>query len=107
MEPFKLGIIENLYAVRFGSVWSGSVNITGPVRFGKFGIYLVRSTTVLSFDIETLNKLCDALGVQRFTAKELEYLKEFKDVLAPLAVAIDRLQGTFFNKFIIYTRILL
>ena len=45
MEPFKLGIIENLYAVRFGSVWSGSVNITGPVRFGKFGIYLVRSTT--------------------------------------------------------------
>ena len=25
LEPFKLGIIENLYAVRFGSVWSGSV----------------------------------------------------------------------------------
>ena len=43
-EPFKLGIIEK-YAVRFGMVRFGSVNITGPVRFGKFGIYLVRLTT--------------------------------------------------------------
>ena len=46
---FEAGYIWKFicYEVRFGKVRFGSVKITGPVRFGKSGICLVRSTTVL------------------------------------------------------------
>ena len=45
---FEAGYIWKFicYEVRFGKVRFGSVKITGPVRFGKSGICLVRSTTV-------------------------------------------------------------
>ena len=44
---FEAGYIWKFicYEVRFGKVRFGSVKITGPVRFGKSGICLVRSTT--------------------------------------------------------------
>ena len=47
---FEAGYIWKFicYEVRFGKVRFGSVKITGPVRFGKSGICLVRSTTVHS-----------------------------------------------------------
>ena len=45
---FEAGYIWKFicYEVRFDKVRFGSVKITGPVRFGKSGICLVRSTTV-------------------------------------------------------------
>ena len=45
---FEAGYIWKFicYEVRFGKVRFGLVKITGPVRFGKSGICLVRSTTV-------------------------------------------------------------
>ena len=46
---FEAGYIWKFicYEVRFGKVRFGSVKITGPVRFGKSGICLVRSTTAV------------------------------------------------------------
>ena len=46
---FEAGYIWKFicYEVRFGKVRFGSVKITGPVRFGKSGICLVRSTTAI------------------------------------------------------------
>ena len=49
---FEAGYIWKFicYEVRFGKVRFGSVKITGPVRFGKSGICLVRSTTDIDPD---------------------------------------------------------
>ena len=58
---------------------------------------------LLQFEHKVLNELCDELDLDRFNEKEIIYLKEYLEVLKPIAIAIDRLQGqdkTFFGYMI-------
>ena len=44
----------------------------------------------------SLDKICDAVIIPKFKSAELEFLEEYQKVLAPIAHALDRLQGETF-----------
>ena len=47
---------------------------------------------LLSYDKAILDKLCEALELEKFSDIEIRFLTEYIKVLKPVAVALDKLQ---------------
>ena len=61
-----------------------------PTKWNLFYDAVVRITENSAAE---LNELCTEMGLHCFNEKELCFLKEYCDVLKPLAMGLDKLQG--------------
>lgn len=52
-------------------------------------------TCLLALDLDSLRSVCEHMNVPMLKEVEMEFLEEYCKVLAPLVVAIDKLQGEF------------
>ena len=64
--------------------------VPNPTRWNSSYNAVVRITENSAAE---LNELCTKMGLHCFNEKELNFLKEYYDVLKPLAMGIDKLQG--------------
>lgn len=47
---------------------------------------------ITGFKEDTIQQLCQELGLPHFETNEIEFLREYCNVLNPLAIAIDKFQ---------------